>query len=183
MLDKRCAAMANLDGGDFHFTPFAENLPVPLLMLHSDLNRFYSYWQITPQNGPRSFNDFSYERFEQAGLRPDIYRLQLKDSAHNGLTDLPLLIRQPLAQSLIGSTPSDILLQVPNDFVLGFFDKHLRGQANGFPDAHYARHQGWALPYDNSALRTWWLGKPEAERRAIEQRITALKNEALQLRQ
>lgn len=177
MVDSRCAAMANLDGGDFHFTPFGEDLPVPLLMLHSDIDLFYSYFKVDPAGGARSFNDFSYERFEQAGLRSDIYRLQLKGAAHNGLTDLTWLMRRPLAESLLGGTPTAIMLEVPNDFVVGFFDRHLRGLANDFPIPQYSRHQGWALPYDNSHVRRWWLGKSDDERQAIDQRIAHLKDE------
>lgn len=97
MVDRRCAAAVNLDGGDFDFAPFDSDFPAPLLMLHADLGNFYRLFGIEPPARPRSFNDFSYERFEHAGQRQDIHRLVLRDSAHAGLTDNPLFIRRRCA--------------------------------------------------------------------------------------
>ena len=121
----------NLDGGDFDFAPFDSDFPAPLLMLHADLGNFYRLFGIEAPARPRSFNDFSYERFEHAGQRQDIHRLVLRDSAHAGLTDNPLFIRRPL-RGLLGSAPTEVLIQAPNALVLGFFDHYLRGRATTF---------------------------------------------------
>lgn len=165
MVDRRCAAAVNLDGGDFDFAPFDSDFPAPLLMLHADLGNFYRLFGIEAPARPRSFNDFSYERFEHAGQRQDIHRLVLRDSAHAGLTDNPLFIRRPL-RGLLGSAPTEVLIQAPNALVLGFFDHYLRGRANDFPQAQMARFPAWLTRYDNSAVRDWWLTnrKPSAWR-------------------
>ena len=174
MVDRRCAAAVNLDGGDFDFAPFDSDFPAPLLMLHADLGNFYRLFGIEPPARPRSFNDFSYERFEHAGQRQDIHRLILRDSAHAGLTDNPLFIRRRCAR-LLGSAPTEVLIQAPNALVLGFFDHYLRGRANDFPQAQMARFPAWLTRYDNSAVRDWWLAKPEAQRLALRQRIDEMK--------
>ncbi|WP_437882186.1 alpha/beta hydrolase family protein [Pseudomonas sp. LRF_L74] len=179
LVDKRCAALVNLDGGDFHFSPFASDIPVPMLMLHSDISLFYGYFKADiAEQDQRSFNDFSYERFEHAGQRADIHRLKIRGVAHNGLTDLAWMARRPLRDNLLGTAPTEIMLDAPNDFVLGFFDKYLRGQDNGFPKPQFQRYAGWAMPYDNTPVRQWWLAKSEAERQAFSARIEQLKHAA-----
>ncbi|PXB93842.1 dienelactone hydrolase, partial [Pseudomonas aeruginosa] len=112
---------------------------------------------------------------EHAGQRQDIHRLVLRDSAHAGLTDNPLFIRRPLRDGLLGSAPTEVLIQAPNALVLGFFDHYLRGRANDFPQAQMARFPAWLTRYDNSAVRDWWLAKPEAQRLALRQRIDEMK--------
>jgi len=37
MIDKRCAAGVNLDGGNYPFSSFNAAVPAPFLMFHSDL--------------------------------------------------------------------------------------------------------------------------------------------------
>lgn len=154
---------------------FDADLPVPLLMLHADLRGFYRMLGADPTGPLRSFNDFSYERLEHAGQRADIHRMVLRDSLHSGLTDTPLFMRRPLRDGLFGTAPTQVLVVVPNELVLAFFDHYLRGRANGFPQAQYARHGQCLAPYDNSAVRQWWLGKPAAERTQPRQRIEAMK--------
>ncbi len=177
LLDKRCVAGVNLDGGDFPFLPFNADLPVPFLMVHSDLGNLYRMFGTTPEDGQRSFNDFSYERFEHAGTRDGLYRAQIKDAAHLGLSDFSLFMRRPLRDGLLGSTPAEVLIGAQNDLVRGFFDRYLRGDASAFPGAAYAKYADWVVPYDNLGLREWWLAKPEEERAAIENRIEDLKGE------
>lgn len=175
MVDPRCAAGVNLDGGDFHLLAVAADLPRPLLMFHSDFGRLYGHFGGEATGAERSFNDFSYERFEHAGARDDIYRLQLKDTEHLGLSDLAWFMRRPLRDGLLGSAPVEVMLGAQNDFVRGFLDKHLRGIASDFPQAEYAKYQGRVLRYDNAPLRAWWLSQPAGARAQIERRIEALK--------
>ncbi|MCY1514167.1 hypothetical protein D9M68_486960 [compost metagenome] len=175
MVDRRCAAAVNLDGGDFHFTPFDADLPVPLLMFHADLRGFYQMLGVEPKGELRGSNDFSYERFEHAGQRDDIYRLVLRDALHAGFTDNALLARRPLRDLVAGTAPVEVLIGAPNAFVVGFFDRYLRGLDSGFPQAQYARYPGWVTRHDNRAVRDWWLAKPTAERAELEQRIAAMK--------
>lgn len=174
MVDSRCAAAINLDGGDFHFLAFGAELPVPLLMFHADLDGFYRMLGVEPQGPLYGFNDFSYERFEQAGTRSDIYRPVMKGSVHAGFTDNGLLLRGPLRDALAGTAPNEVLIGAANAFVLGFLDHHLRGLDNGFPQAQYRQYADWIAPHDTSAVRRWWLAKPQSEREVIEQRLQVL---------
>lgn len=175
MVDRRCAAAVNLDGGDFHFNTFDADLPVPLLMFHADLGGFYRMLGVQPQAPLHAFNDFSYERFERAGLRRDIYRPVMKGAVHAGFTDNGLFVRRPLRDLVAGTAPVEVLVGATNAFVLGFFDRYLRGVENGFPQMQYQQYAGWIEPHDISPVRLWWLAKPAAERATLERRIEAIK--------
>lgn len=173
MIDKRCAAGINLDGGDFQFTAFNADMPVPFMMFHSDQNNSYRTVEREPPATPRGFNEFSYERIATAGTHKDIHRVQLKGSQHLGLSDFSLFIRSPLRDPLFGSTPSDVMIGAQNEFVRGFFDRYLRGQPGSFPQAQMATYKDWVLPVANSDLPAWWASKSEAERASLETRIEA----------
>ncbi len=177
MIDPRCAAGVNLDGGNFPFTAFNLDVPAPFLMFHSDMAAMYTSMEREVPAGttPRGFNEFSYERIGEAGQRDDIYRVQLKGALHLGLSDFSLFVASPVRDPLFGGAPSDIIIGAQNDFVLGFFDKHLREQANDFPEKQLADYGDWVLPTPNRDLAGWWNAKPEAERAALEARIDALK--------
>lgn len=177
MVDRRCAAAVNLDGVDFDFAPFDADLPVPLLMFHADLRGFYRMLGAQPAGHLHAFNDFSFERFEHAGQRPDIHRLVLRDSVHAGFTDNALLARRPLRDVMAGTAPVEVLIGAPNAFVIGFFDRYLRGRDSGFPQAQLARYAGWVEPHDNSPVRDWWLAKQEGERATWRARIEAMRVE------
>jgi len=175
MIDARCVAGVNLDGLDYHYLAFNADMPVPFLMFHSDLNTLAQLMGAEPSGPLSSFNEFSYERFESAGMRDDIYRLQLKGAVHLGLSDFSLFMRRPVRDSMLGSAPADVLVQSQNDFVRGFFDKHLRGADNGFPQDQYAQYEDWIEPLDNSDLRAWWRSMTVQDREAIERRIEAFR--------
>lgn len=174
LVDPRCAAAVNLDGGDFHAAGFDTDMPVPMLMFMADLRGFYRLFGAEAPADARSLNDFSYERFEHAGQGRDMHRMQLLDSVHAGLTDNPLFLRRPLRDALFGTAPADVLVGVTNDTVLAFFDHYLRGAGNGFPQAQYRQHADRLKPYDNSPVRRWWQALPAGERTAIEARIAAM---------
>jgi predicted dienelactone hydrolase len=177
MIDPRCAVGINLDGGNFPFTAFDANVPAPFLMFHSDMANIYGSMdrELPAEGAPRGFNEFSYERIAEAGKRADVYRVQLKGSEHLGLSDFSLFVESPVRDPLFGSASSNIIVGAQNDFVLGFPDKHLRGQPNGFPAKQLADYKDWVLPTPNADLPAWWNAKPEAERLALEARIAALK--------
>jgi predicted dienelactone hydrolase len=175
LVDRRCAAGINLDGADIPFQAVDVDMPVPFLMFHSDLGNLYRQMGLTPPKTHQSFNEFSYERFATAGTRPDIYRTELRGARHIGLSDASLFMRRPLRDPLYGTTPSRVLIGAQNDFVLGFFDRHLRGVANNFPKPELAAYRDWVTPLGASGVRSWWNAKPPAERAAIEQRIQQLK--------
>lgn len=174
MVDRRCAAGINLDGGDFPFQAFAAEMPVPFLMFHSDLGRLYQALGVKPPEGPlRSFNEFSYEALATAGTRGDVYRVMMRDAQHLGLSDFALFARRPARDLLFGTTPTEVMIGAQNDFVRGFFDRHLRGQANGFPKKELAAYRDWVTPVGVAAVRPWWANKLDTERAEISARIEA----------
>jgi predicted dienelactone hydrolase len=177
MIDPRCAAGINLDGGNFPFTAFNLDVPAPFLMFHSDMAIMYRSMEREVPEGtqPRGFNEFSYERIGEAGLRDDVYRVQLKGAAHMGISDFTLFMDPLVRAPLLGDGPADDIVGAQNAFVLGFFDKHLRGQTNDFPAKQLADYAGRVVPSPNGDLAAWWNAKPEAERAALEARIDALK--------
>lgn len=178
MIDPRCAAGINLDGGDFHFVAFNAAVPTPFLMFHSDLANIYRAVGVEPQNPPRSFNEFSYEPIASAGSREDVYRVSLKGAQHLGISDFSLFVRRPIRDPLFGTTPSDVLIEAQNDFVLGFFDKHLRKTDTSFPAPQLETYRNWVSKVDNSDLRAWWASLPESDRTSFEARINAARDAA-----
>ncbi len=154
MKDKRCAAAVNLDGRDFHGTPFAENIPVPFLMLYSDFNHPIAAYGGSDSSLRRGPNDFSYERLETAGLRSDIYRIQVKNLMHMGFSDFSLFTRSPVKELFFGAGTA---IQVQNDFVLGFLDKHLLNHVNEFPAFEYEKHKLAVEKNNIDDVREWWL--------------------------
>ena len=171
MRDRRCAAGINLDGGDFPFQAFAAEVPAPFLMFHSDVDNIYRQLKVTPPKTPRSFNEFSYERLATMGARPDIYRVSLKGAQHMGLSDFTLFMRRPARDALFGTTPTRVMIGAQNDFVLGFFDRHLRGIASDYPKAELKRYDRWVKPIPVDEVRTWWAAKTDAQRASLTARI------------
>lgn len=177
MIDRRCAAGVNMDGGNFPFTAFNANVPAPFLMFHSDTEYLYEELGRPLVNGQsvRSFNEFSYEPIATAGTRQDIYRVLLKHSRHLGISDSSWFVKQPLAGPLFGDAEAETILGAQNAFVRGFFDKHLKGQANDFPAKQLSDYEGRVLPLSVADLPAWWNAKPEAERAALAARGNAVK--------
>ncbi|MBL8771901.1 MAG: hypothetical protein JNK30_11015 [Phenylobacterium sp.] len=171
MSDRRCAAGVNLDGGDFPFAAFAADVPAPFLMFHSDVANISKRVGAAPPAQPRSFNEFSYEPFATAGRRADVYRVQLKGSQHLGLSDFSLFVRRPVRDPLFGSAPATVMVGAQNDFVRAFFDRHLRGANNRFPQPQMARYERWVTPLRVDAVRNWWAAKPAEEQAGILARI------------
>ncbi len=177
MIDSRCAAGVNMDGGNFPFSSFNADIPAPFLMFHSDPAYLYEAMERPlPEGGaPRSFNEFSYERIATAGSRPDVYRVSLKQTQHLGLSDSAWFVGQPVRGMLFGEASAETMLGAQNAFIRGFFDKHLKGEANNFPAPQLAEYEGRVVTIPNSDLPAWWSAKPEAERAALEARINAVK--------
>ncbi len=157
MVDPRCAAGVNLDGGDYDFSPFNRNIPVPFLMFYSDVDLMAALFSEDSNAIGHGFNDFSYERHETAGLRNDVHRLKVNDVAHLGVSDFPLFMRAPWKDLLLGSIDADAIIQIQNDFVRGFFDRHLGGLDNNFPEPEFAKHAEHVQPDRLDDLREWWL--------------------------
>ena len=176
MHDTRCAVGVNMDGGNFPFSAVNADEPVPFLMLHSDPAYLYREMQRPiPATGPRSFNEFSYERIATAGSRPDVYRLSIKDAMHLGISDSSLFVGDTVKSVLFGDAPSATMVGAQSDLILGFLDKHLRGQPSDYPAKELAKYNGAVVTIPASDIPPWWNAKPESERAALEARINAAK--------
>ena len=168
--DPRCVAAISLDGSDFHYMGVNVDIPVPFMMLYSDTMNNFGVVEGPPVT-PFGFNDFSFERFETAGLRDDIIRLHVKGSMHQGVSDFQLMARGPLHDMLAGPIDGDLMVGILNDFVSGFFDKYLRGITNDFPQAQFTEYADDVVPHDVSGVREWWLSKSAEERAVLEQKL------------
>lgn len=176
MYDTRCAAGVNMDGGNFPFSSTNADEPVPFLMFHSDpANLYREMDRPVPTTGPRSFNEFSYERIATAGSRPDVYRISLKDTQHLGMSDSSLFVGDTVKGVLFGDAPTATMIGAQNDLILGFLDKHLRGQPNDYPARELAKFKGAVVVIPETDIAPWWNAKPEAERAALAARINASK--------
>lgn len=170
--DPRCVAAVNLDGGDYHHTPVNRDSPVPLLMFHSDWRYFGElFGDENPMDANYGFNDFSYESYAQAGQSEHVYRLRVNDVRHIGISDYPLMLRAPLSSMMVGSIEPNAMMEIINDFVLGFLDRHLRGVKIDFPQTQFAKHADHVVPHDASGVRNWWQGKTSDERASLENRL------------
>jgi len=168
--DPRCVAAISLDGSDFHHTGINVDIPVPFMMLYSDSMNGLGVVEGSPTR-PFGFNDFSFERFETAGLRDDIIRLHVKGSTHQGVSDFQLVVRGPLHDMLAGPIDGYLMVGILNDFVSGFFDKYLRGITNDFPQAQFTEYAADVVAHDVSGVREWWLSKSAEERAILEQML------------
>lgn len=176
MYDPRCAAGVNMDGGNFPFTSTNADQPVPFLMFHSDPSYFYAMMdRPLPATGPRSFNEFSYERIATAGSRPDVYRISLKDTRHLGMSDSSLFVGDTVRSAVFGKASAANMIGAQNDFIRGFLDKHLRNQPSDYPASELAKYNGAVVTIPERDVAPWWNAKPEAERAALEARINASK--------
>lgn len=171
VIDRRCGAGINLDGGDFPFQAFATQVPVPFLMFHSDLDNLYGALGVKGEAPLRSFNEFSYEALGGTGPRPPVYRVMLKDTEHLGLSDSSLFMRRPVRDPILGKAPAKVMVGAQNDFVLAFFERHLRGQDVPFPGPQLATYKDWAVAVPDGGVQAWWAGKTAAERAVLEARI------------
>ncbi|MBK8838397.1 MAG: hypothetical protein IPO30_06770 [Hyphomonadaceae bacterium] len=176
MRDPRCAVGVNMDGGNFPFSAVNADAPVPFLMLHSDPAYLYREMERPiPATGPRSFNEFSYERIASAGARPDVYRLSIKNTQHLGISDSSLFVGDTVKSVLFGDASAANMVGAQNDLILGFLDKHLRGQPSDYPAKELAKYNGAIVAIPANDVAPWWNAKPEAERTALEARINAAK--------
>ncbi len=170
--DPRCVAAVNLDGGDYYFKSINQDIPVPFLMFHSDWRVFADMFGADrPADLSFGFNDFSYERHAEAGLREDVYRLRVENVKHIGISDYPLMLRQPLSSLMVGSIDPDAMMLIINDFVRGFLDRHLRELNNDFPEKEFAAHTDNVVPHDASAVRSWWTAKTPVEVATLKQQL------------
>ncbi len=164
MVDSRCAAAVNLDGGDYHYTAFNRNMPVPFMMMYSDYQRLGRMLTDQPDIQVHAFNDHSYERLELAGLRTDIHRFAVRDVMHLGYSDLGYFMRNPVRAHILGPIDGERMLRIQNDFVRGFFDRYLREHNAEFPASELAAHRDWVAVQRTEGLSAWWLREHPEDR-------------------
>ncbi|MEO1406784.1 MAG: hypothetical protein AAFV54_09880, partial [Pseudomonadota bacterium] len=173
--DDRCAAGANMDGLDFHFQSVDQRMPVPFLMLHSDMSLFGEFFDAPEGAGTYVFNEFSYASFDDIGTPYDAVRLQVKDLMHMGFSDFSLFMRRPLRNPLLGAAPSDAIIEIQNDVMLDFLDQTLRSTNRRFPDDVLGEHGDLLLPLDSPTISDWWSALSQDSRDDVRREIAALK--------
>ncbi len=170
--DPRCVAAVNLDGGDYYLKSVSQDTPVPLLMFHSDWRSFGKLiGDGEPADPSFAFNDFSYESHASAGGREDLVRLRVENVNHIGISDYPLMLREPVSSLLVGAIDPQTMMAIINDFVLGFLDRYLRGIDNDFPSKEFAAHAANVVPHDASKVRRWWQTKTPEQTQSLQQRL------------
>ncbi|MEM7661877.1 MAG: hypothetical protein AAF292_06485 [Pseudomonadota bacterium] len=181
LVDDRCVASVNMDGGDSHLTPFATTMPTPLLMLHQDQS--HQYRQLNVQNDAPDHwsNDFSYEAFADAGSTT-VTRISFKGFRHLSFTDYPWFVQNPAGSASLGQQSGTTIIDIQNDFVRSFFDKHMRGIDTGFPDRQLNTFPDIAVLGSNETVAVWWQSKEGDEQEQIANRIAELKARTEQLR-
>lgn len=159
-IDRRCVAVANIDGEDRHQTLFNRHVPVPMLMYSSDTDLFVDAMPGGEDEEGQNLTSFIYERHETTGLRPDLYRIWIENATHYALSDFAIFLSRndnPLTKDLFGPVDGLEVNQISVSLIRGFFDKHLRGLENDFPNAQMTPQAGlhW---HDQKGVRDWWIG-------------------------
>ena len=160
LVDTRCAAVVNIDGDERYQTLFNTNMPAPMLVLHSDLEYTVNNLHGGDNEEAQVITDFVYERHETAGLRPDLYRLQIKETVHYALADFSHFIARngnPIATRPFGRLDGRLVNRMLNDIVRAFLDKHLRGANIDYPASLARQYDPWLAVHDLTELREWWL--------------------------
>ena len=123
-VDHRAKAAINFDGTHWLSDVLGEDVRTPLLVLTSEDPVTYS-------------NEFFFEPLTTMGTREDIVRIKLQPEAtHMELSDimfLPAAARQALPGG--GRVDGARLSDTINAFIRAFFDHHLKGAANGYPES------------------------------------------------
>lgn len=153
LLDRRCKAAVNLDGMAWDWRLIDTELPVPLLLVQSDLRRMFPGYQ----GPPIGRADFMYEKVAAAGDRPDIVRVMMDGTTHADMTDLTLFARQPIRTRKVrlGTTPGDQVAMATNSLVFAFLETNLRGRQLGFPERTL---EPWPFVkrHDVSYVKSWY---------------------------
>lgn len=134
--DSRCRAGVNLDG--FMFADILDrNLSVPFMFIHSE----------NPELKPGLAGALFYERAENSA-----YMLQIAGAMHGDL-GAPMPTRQPvllqLGMNLSRFPDGAYLARIMNDYILAFFDRHLKDEPapildgpSPYPEVLYMKKDG-----------------------------------------
>lgn len=155
--DPGCKAAVSLDGVNWDLSLFDADLRTPLLFLQSDWLT-HPLFPYQPREATTNPQDLAYERWEDAGLRRDVYRYRVERSAHIGMMDLTLLARAPWRHKPFGEIDGRRTVDLMNEFTLAFLERYLRGVSSGFPANVEARFPE-ARPHRASGVRVWWRSR------------------------
>ena len=168
MVDRRCAAVVNMDGEDRHAITFNRSMPVPMLSYRTDTGFFIDQLSDGDEEG-QSLVDFSYERHETAGLRPDLHRIWMPDVSHYMHSDFGIFLnrnRNPFTRSLFGLVDGAVANEINNEVVRGFLDKHLRRVAveADYPLSLLRKYSDFVAQRDTAFIREWWQSEYPRDR-------------------
>jgi len=118
--DPRCTAGVNLDGVRFS-DELEKNLTRPFMFVHHD----------NPTAENKTPNRNYFERAENSA-----YLLMVRGTRHLNFSDFSLYGRGSLIRLLgiVGPINGSRCLRIQNEYILAFFDKHLKGQDSGLLD-------------------------------------------------
>jgi len=115
LLDKRFKAGVNMDG----FTPaggmLKDDLTQPFMFMYSENNH--------------GMNDFFYKKAENT-----TYAITIAGAAHSNYADLSLVGGFQKLTGQLGRINGNRCIRIISDYVLAFFDKHLKGNDSGLLD-------------------------------------------------
>lgn len=153
-----CKAAINLDGGPYDTTLFNRALDRPLLMVMSD-------WIDLPLDShpfPEGYHpdDLQFERWTDAGLSPDIFRVRIKNIRHMALSDLPYLMQGPGREAALGTADPQSTGAALSHLVLAFLDTYLKGAPRSGVVHVLARYSDILGRHDPKALRDWARKNP-----------------------
>ena len=189
MVDRRCAVVVNIDGEDRHAITFNRSMTVPMLSYRTDVGFLVRNLPGGEDAVGQSLVDFSYERHETAGLRPDLYRIRMTDVSHYMASDFGIFLRRngnPFSKSLFGFVDGAVANKINNEVIRGFLDRHLRDRTDRsdhgyFPEAQLAKHSAHLVRHDTAHVRDWWLTENPRDRTVRVVFETALGDWALAL--
>ncbi len=147
-----CRAAISLDGLNFDPELFDADLQRPLLLMLGDWVRFPMYDGLPSEAGFNP-NDYAYERWEAAGLSPDVLRVRVPGTRHMSFTDLPLLMAGEGLEAHFGDADPPAVAGAIAAASRAFLDVHLKGaDPAALPRAIEA---GGLVRHDPRQTRAW----------------------------
>ena len=185
MVDRRCAAVVNMDGDARHAVTFNRSMAAPMLSYRTDPSIMASRLSADAEVG-HGVVDFSYERHETAGLRPDLHRVWLLGATHYMHSDFGIFLSRngnPFTKTTFGVVDGAAANEITNDVVRGFLDQHLRRPPSGgdFPQSVLGKYPDLLARHDTAPVREWWQEEHPQDRTVQVVFETALGNWALAL--
>ena len=185
MVDRRCGAVVNLDGDDRHAITFNRSMSAPMLSYRTDPDLMAVRLSEGAEAG-QGMADFSYERHETAGQRPDMYRIWLLEATHYMHSDFGIFLSRngnPFTRRMFGNLDGALANEITNEVVRGFLDKHLRRPLSGgdFPQSVLRSYADLLARHDTAPIRAWWQREHPQDRTVRVVFETALGDWALAL--